>query len=171
MSERWVVREAVRQDIDRVVELWAEHVDFHASLDPRFERREESGKEFGSHLGSRLGQEDFLLLVAEVEGEVVGFINGELTNRPPCFVHRAHGFINDLAVSPRWQRRGAGGVLVKEAMAWFHERGAPTVEARVLKTNSLAMGFWRKAGFEPYMQIVRVVVDSHEQSRESGESP
>ena len=40
-------------------------------------------------------------------------------------------------------------------MTWFRERGVPTVEANVLMVNPAAMGFWAKAGFEPYLQTMR----------------
>lgn len=161
MNERPWIREATSRDIDRLVDLWAEHVDFHARLDPRFERGRGSEAGFAEYLREGIERDDFLLLVAELGGGVVGFLNGELSSFPPCFVQRAHGLINDMAVSPRWQRRGIGTDLLQRAMAWFGEKGAPTVEGRVLMANPLAMGFWAKAGFEPYMQIIR--------SRPSGE--
>ena len=155
MIEDGVIRRATDQDIDRIVELWAEHVEFHAELDPRFERRGGSEDGFADHLRGRLGQEDFLLLVAEVENQVIGFLNGELSNHPPCFTARAHGSIDNLAVSRQWQRHGHGTGLLKESMRWFAERGVPTVELRVLMGNPLAMRFWEKAGFQPYMQTFR----------------
>jgi len=155
MIENGMVRRATDKDIDRIVELWAEHVDFHAELDPQFERRGGSKDRFADHLRGRLGQGDFLLLVVEVEGEVIGFLNGELSNYPPCFASRAHGFIDNLAVSPQWQRHGHGTALLEKSMGWFAERSVPTVELRVLMANPLAMGFWGKAGFQPYMQTFR----------------
>ncbi|MGD2153714.1 MAG: GNAT family N-acetyltransferase [Gemmatimonadales bacterium] len=155
MVDQHSVREASEQDIDRVVELWAEHLDFHARFDPRFRRREGSEDGFADHLRSRLGDVDFLLLVAEIDGEVEGFLHGELSDYPPCFADRSHGLIYDLAVSPRRQRAGLGTALLENGMAWFSAKGVPTVEGRVLMSNPVAMAFWRKSGFEPYVQTFR----------------
>lgn len=152
------LREAGPEHIDRVVKLWAEFVDFHADLDARFERREGSKEGFGDHLRSRLDEKGCLLLVAEADGEVVGYLNAELGQYPPCFANRAHGIVEDLAVHPSWQRSGVGAALLERAMAWFSEKGVEAVEARVLTANPLAMAFWRKAGFEPYMQTFRTFV-------------
>jgi ribosomal protein S18 acetylase RimI-like enzyme len=163
MTEPGVVRNATNQDIDRIADLWAEQLDFHAGIDPRFERRPGSRDGFADHLRGRLGQGDFILLVAEVEGEVIGFLNGELSNYSPCFVSRAHGFIDNLAVSPRWQRNGHGTALLKKSMSWFTERGVPAVELRVLMANPLAMGFWEKAGFQPYIQTFRTPTNPPEE--------
>jgi GNAT superfamily N-acetyltransferase len=149
------VREAYQDDVGRVVELWAEMVDFHAQYDPRFQRGQGSEEGFATHLSEKLDDPDYLLLVAEVDGEVVGFLNGELQKYPPCFEHRDHGFIHNVAVSSDAQRGGVGTTLLKEAMAWFTGTGSSTVEGKVLMANPAAMEFWQKTGFEPYMQIIR----------------
>jgi ribosomal protein S18 acetylase RimI-like enzyme len=161
MVDQRSVREASQQDIDRVVELWAEHVDFHAQFDPRFLRGEGSEDGFAHHLRSHLGDTDFLLLVGEIDGEVAGFLHGELSDYPPCFANRTHGVINDLAVSPQWRRAGLGAALLEKGMAWFSAKGVPTVEGRVLLSNPVAVAFWQKTGFEPYMQTIRASTKSH----------
>ena len=162
MVHKHSVRDATQQDIDRVVELWAEHVDFHAQCDPRFERREGSEDGFAQHLRTQLDKSDYLLVVGEIDGEVAGFLNGELSDYPPCFAHRAHGFIDNLAVSPQWQRAGLGTALVEKAMAWFSAKGVTTVEGRVLLSNPMAMAFWQKTEFEPYMHTIRARTGLHE---------
>ncbi|MFG1691583.1 GNAT family N-acetyltransferase, partial [Gemmatimonadota bacterium] len=113
-------------------------------------------------LRSHLDDADHLLLVAEMDGEVVGFLNGELLEYPPCFEHRSHGFIDNMAVSPQWQRIGLGTALLEKGMAWFSAKGVPTVEGKVHLSNPLAMGFWQKTGFEPYMQTVRAPTKASE---------
>jgi ribosomal protein S18 acetylase RimI-like enzyme len=155
MVNRFTVRDATPNDVDRVVALWGEHVDFHAVCDPRFLRRAGSEDGFAQHLRSHLGKADYLLLVAEIDGDVVAFLNGELLQYPPCFADRDHGFIDNMAVSSQWQRRGIGTALLERAMAWFSAKGVPAVEGKVLLSNPLAMGFWRKTSFQPYMQTIR----------------
>ena len=155
MIAKCSVREATKRDVERVVELWAKHVDFHAECDARFLRMDGSEDGFARHLCDRIDESDHLLLVAEIDGDVVGFLNGELLKYPPCFAQREHGFIDNLAVSARWQRHGVGTTLLQHAMTWFAANGVPTVEGKVLLSNPVAMGFWRKTHFEPYMQTIR----------------
>jgi ribosomal protein S18 acetylase RimI-like enzyme len=162
MVDQRSIRDATPQDIARVVQLWAEHVDFHAQCDPRFLRKEGSEDGFAQHLRAKLGESDYLLLVAEIDGEVVGFLNGELSAYPPCFEHRTHGFIDNLAVSPQRQRAGLGTTLLEKAMAWFSAKGVTTVEGRVLMSNPVATAFWQKTAFEPYMHTIRAATDLHE---------
>lgn len=158
MARECRVREATLGDVDQVVELWVEHVDFHAELDPRFRRARGSEEGFREHLRENLGRAEFLLLVGEYGGDVVGFLHGELLRYPPCFEHRSHGFISDLAVTGSNQRAGLGSALLEEGMAWFSGKGVPTVEGKVLMSNPKAMCFWERAGFEPYMQTFRASV-------------
>lgn len=156
------MREATDRDIDRVVELWAEHVDFHGNLDSRFERVQESEAVFRGHLRLNLGRTEFLLLVAVADGEIVGFLHGEVLQHPPCFARRTHGFISDLAVSPHWQRAGFGTALLERGMAWFSEKGVCVVEGKVLMSNPKAVGFWQGTEFEPYMQTFRASTEHGE---------
>jgi hypothetical protein len=48
-----------------------------------------------------------------------------------------------------------GTALLQRAMAWFSAKGACTVEGRVLLSNPIAMAFWEKTEFEPYMHTIR----------------
>ncbi len=155
MFEQTLIREATARDLERVVEIWVGFLDFHARLDPRFVRKTGSEREFAQHLERRLKDEDCLLLVGEVEEGVVGYLNGEMGSYPPCFAQRIHGVIQDLAVAPPWQRRGIGTALLQAAMAWFQRKGVTAVEAGVLAKNPLATSFWKRVGFEPYMQTFR----------------
>ena len=162
MADQGSVREATQHDIDKVVELWAELVSFHARYDPRYMMKAGADNGFADHLRSHLDDANHLLLVAEMDGEVVGFLNGELLEYPPCFEHRSHGFIDNMAVSPQWQRIGLGTALLEKGMAWFSAKGVPTVEGKVHLLNPLAMGFWQKTGFEPYMQTIRAPTKASE---------
>ncbi len=66
---------------------------------------------------------------------------------PPVFTPRKIGFINEVAVADEFRRRGIGTSLVNEAVAWFHSRGANSVELSVYAKNQVAKEFWHKLGF------------------------
>lgn len=155
MKEECRVRAAGLGDIDRIVELWAELVDFHLEFDPRYARHAGAEAGFAQWLRETIDDDDRLLLVVEVEGAVVGFTNGELASYPPCFAHRAHGYLDNMTVASGFRRRGLGTALLEAALAWFRAKGVPTVEGRVHLDNAAGMAFWRKTEFRPYMQMIR----------------
>jgi len=85
------------------------------------------------------------VLVAEVDGEVAGYIR-TLPGMPPGVGdHVAH--INGFAVAPGRQRQGIGRALLDRAIASARARRARRVTLRVLGTNHAARGLYESAGF------------------------
>ena len=58
--------------------------------------------------------------------------------------------IHDIAVSPRWQRRGVGRALLAAAQAEARARGCCKLTLEVLQGNRGALAAYAQAGFEPY---------------------
>ena len=86
--------------------------------------------------------------LAFVDGEPAGVVN--------CFegvsTFRAQPLLNihDIAVSPRFQRRGVGSALLAAVEADARARGCCKITLEVLEGNSQAVAAYLKAGFEPY---------------------
>ena len=90
----------------------------------------------------------FLGWLAFVDGEPAGVVN--------CFegvsTFRAQPLLNihDIAVSPRFQRRGVGRALLAAVEAEARARGCCKITLEVLENNEGAVQAYLKAGFEPY---------------------
>ena len=86
--------------------------------------------------------------LAFVDGEPAGVVN--------CFegvsTFRAQPLLNihDIAVSPRFQRRGVGSALLAPVEADARARGCCKIRLEVLEGNSSAVAAYLRAGFEPY---------------------
>jgi ribosomal protein S18 acetylase RimI-like enzyme len=148
------IRQATLSDIPKVVDLWAEHVDFHAAYDAHFTRKQNSEEVFSNYLREQIDNPGLLLLVAESGAKIVGFLLAELGKYPPCFVQRDYVAISDIAVTKDFRRRGIGRQLLAEAMKWFASKGIDRIETRVATTNPLSTQFWRQMGFSPYIEIM-----------------
>jgi GNAT superfamily N-acetyltransferase len=96
-----------------------------------------------SWLGEAAGSATRCLLVAQVEGQVVGFIHGQLAGGPPPVLPRLDGEITDLYVAPASRRRGLARALVAALTAWFTAHGAGKI------VLSAAVAFWQAQGFAP----------------------
>ena len=79
--------------------------------------------------------EDELVIVAEVDGEVVGFVS---IDQPERFIH-------NLFIDPAWQQRGIGTVLLREALAELRGTAQLTCAAR----NAAARAFYEHNGWVP----------------------
>ena len=144
------IRPAKVKDIPWVIELWKEHLDYHAGWDPYFERAAGAEAGFGEYLTQNLA--NIGLFVAETDdGRLVGFILLEMATRPPCFVNRTYGMITDIAVTEEFRHRTIGQQLLEQALSWFVERDVHRIETSILDINPLSTSFWRSAGFKCYL--------------------
>ncbi len=92
-----------------------------------------------------------LFLVAEVDGEVVGYIM--------CRVERGYsefsrffkpvrkGHVISIAVLPGYRRMGIGTALMKKALLRMAERGVDEVYLEVRISNIPAINMYKKLGF------------------------
>lgn len=85
------------------------------------------------------------VLVAEVEGVVVGYVS--ITNTIPLPSHEHVLQIDGLAVTPESGRRGIGRRLVAAAVAEAQARGARKLSLRVLGSNQGAQCLYASSGF------------------------
>jgi len=86
----------------------------------------------------------------------LAFVGTEAAGVVNCFegvsTFRAQPLVNihDIAVSPRFQRRGVGGALLAAVEAEARARGCCKITLEVLEGNTSAIAAYLKAGFEPY---------------------
>lgn len=132
-----VVREARRDEIGAVVELW--HA---AGAEPGVTDNPESVE----HLLERDGG---ALLVADDDGRLVGTVIAGWDGW--------RGNLYRLAVLPSHRREGIGLALVDVAEQRLRARGAARITALVMHEHEHAMGFWRAAGYELDARITRFV--------------
>jgi ribosomal protein S18 acetylase RimI-like enzyme len=88
---------------------------------------------------------DIRALVAEQDGQVIGFIG--LMVFPSFHRDGLHGYITALVVDEKLRGSGAGGELLKAAEAWFAEREVKRVSLTTALHREAAHGFYEKRGY------------------------
>jgi ribosomal protein S18 acetylase RimI-like enzyme len=145
-------REAIKEDIPKLIELWKELMDFHRARDIFFSRSKEGPEKFGNFLLENMSKDDAIVYVAETEREVVGYTLAMIQDYPPVFEIRQYGLISDLAVTAKYRRSGVGMHLVGIAKDWFIQKGMIRAEIGVAVTNEISTAFWSKMGFRAYKE-------------------
>ena len=100
-----------------------------------------------------------LFLVGEIEGCLVGSCMAGYEG------HR--GWLNYLAVSPAYQRRGYASALVRAAEKLLGEKGCPKINLQVRTSNTGVIQFYAQQGFavdEVVSMGKRLVVDDPTES-------
>jgi ribosomal protein S18 acetylase RimI-like enzyme len=94
---------------------------------------------------------DTVVLVAERDGEVLGYVYAGLEPmswkelRAPC------GYIHDVYVDERARGAGAGERLVRAAIEWLEARAAPRVVLMSASRNDAAQRLFVRLGFRHTM--------------------
>lgn len=105
-----------------------------------------------------LQQRNCIGMVAELEGEVVGYIVYEMG--------RADFHVMNLAVRPDVRRRGVGQQLITKIISKLRTGQRTEVGLEVRETNLAAQLFFRRLGF----QAIRVLKDFYEDTVEDAYS-
>lgn len=158
--EGLVVRAARPEDVDEILRLWVQMVDFHADRDAALRMRTDTEAQESMRTYFRAGLEnpDGLLLVAEIahaEG-LAGFLFAHIRTISPLALPPTAGFISDLCVDDRWRRHGIGRELYLAARDWFRERGQTVIRLNAATTNPVAQTFWRAMGASELMVLMKI---------------
>ncbi len=101
--------------------------------------------------------ENTVVFVAEVEGKIVGYSLGWISQ--PWAYKGKRGYICDCFVEKSYRRRGIGKALVKAMLELFINRGVECVEADVYSSNVPSLKLFKKLGFEEVFKRLRFTVD------------
>ena len=85
------------------------------------------------------------ILVAEIEGIIVGFVN--FTTRKTILHRGLSGLIDELIIAKSHRGKGIGKQLLSGAIEKSRQLGCCEVEVSTEKTNIKAREFYRQCGF------------------------
>ena len=102
-------------------------------------------------LGTQLRDKDVVVLVAEQNGTVVGYVYAGLEPQSWKELREACGFIHDVVVDERGRRAGIATALIAAATAWLREPGAPRVMLWTAQRNEGAQRLFERLGFRRTM--------------------
>jgi len=80
---------------------------------------------------------------------LIGFISGELAATVIAGYEGHRGWLNYLAVAPRFRRQGLGRKMAAEAEAVLRQMGCPKINIHIRTGNTEVIEFYRRIGFKP----------------------
>jgi ribosomal protein S18 acetylase RimI-like enzyme len=149
-----LIRPATPADRPALGRLGALLVGLHHDLDPHRFIPPGPGTEqgYGGWLVSQLNRPDVVLLVAEREGEVIGYAYAGMEGTDYMALRGPAGALYDIVVDPAHRRDGVGRTLLDAAIAALQARGAPQVVLSTAEGNVGAQRLFQSAGFRPTMR-------------------
>jgi ribosomal protein S18 acetylase RimI-like enzyme len=153
MSSPVTVRPATPADEKAMGRLGAMLVAEHHAFDPlRFIAPiPELAQRYGAFLASQADRSDKIVLVAEREGEVVGYAYGGVEGNDYMVLRGPAGEIYDVVVDPDHRRQGLGTALFAAVLDALESLGAPRVVLFTADKNHGAQAMFAKLGFRRTM--------------------
>jgi len=124
------------EDYDAVIMLWQRA---GLSFEPQ-------GRDSRAAISRQIEDSGHLMFVAEADGQIIGTVFGSHDGRK--------GWINRLAVDPRYRRQGLAQQLIKRAEDALAREGLIIVAALVEAPNEPSLKLFRKLGYEERRDIV-----------------
>jgi len=152
------VREARVSDRHTIARLWRELMLWHEELDCRLAPADDGIQKYARHVQDLVQERDGHVLVAEeiATGDIVGYLLGELQQRPPLSKPGRFGFISDIYVREGWRRHGVASALFEEMRLWCKVRKATSIELYISENNDAALAYWNSMGFTPFLKLVHL---------------
>jgi ribosomal protein S18 acetylase RimI-like enzyme len=79
---------------------------------------------------------------------LVGFVSGELAATVMAGYEGHRGWLNYLAVAPRFRRQGLGRKMVAEAETRLRQMGCPKINIQIRAGNTAVIEFYNRIGFK-----------------------
>src|SRR5258705_913727 len=148
-----VIRPATSADVRAIGRLGAMLVRTHHDFDPRrfiaATPRTEDG--YASFLATQLREPSVIVLVAERDGELLGYAYAGIEGTDYMALRGPAGVLYDIVVDPAQRGRGVGRLLLDATLAALTARGAPRVVLSTAERNEPAQRLFARAGFRRTM--------------------
>jgi ribosomal protein S18 acetylase RimI-like enzyme len=147
------IRPAAPADLDAIGRLGALLVRTHHDFDPdRFlAATPQTQHAYGSFLGTQLAEPDTIILVAERDGEVVGYTYAGIEGTDYMSLRGPAGVLYDIVVDPPYRGQGVGRMLLDATLEALQADGAPRVVLSTAERNEAAQRLFARAGFRRTM--------------------
>jgi ribosomal protein S18 acetylase RimI-like enzyme len=151
------IRNAVDADLDELIRLNAQVQRLHAQVYPADFKSSTDEGEVRDFLASVMRRPDHTILVAQIDGAVVGYAWFEIQDRPqtPFTWSKKRVFLHHICVDSGQRRLGIGSALVTRVEERALAGGIGEVALDMWSLNDTAQAFFKSCGLKTYRLFLR----------------
>ncbi len=155
------IRDATEKDLKGIVELWELLVEQHRTYSDHFAIARDGRRKWARYLRQKFSEPSTKLIVAEEEGELVGFMMCLLSPQESIFAEKATGVVSDAFVRKDRRKKGVMKEMLRVALRWFDKNKMKSVEVSIAAANLEARAAWGQLGFKPFLVRNRLQLDKY----------
>jgi GNAT superfamily N-acetyltransferase len=154
-SMAFVIRKASGQDLAELRRLWQERKEVYLkNADPSVLGLA-TADAWQNTISAWLTRSDVTVLVADREGQLIGYMIGWVRENLPLLTPAHYGLISEMSVDGHCKQGGVGTALFQAMQAWFKTHHLDYVEVRVPRLQPIEQAFWRALGAEQHLDELR----------------
>lgn len=145
------IRKAETRDILEIQRLYRQLDGHHADLLPEVFQPVDGNARENNFVQKWIDRDAADYLLAELDGQVVGFVTVERAAHPKHSMFRPHEFalIDNAVVDKPYRGKGLGTTLFHAAIDWARNHGLRHVQTSVWDKNAGTREFYLAQGFRP----------------------
>jgi GNAT superfamily N-acetyltransferase len=151
-SLQFNVREAVLEDLSILKKFEQSLIAFERPFAPNLRE----GAILYYDIGDLIVRKDALLLVAEINGEVVGSGYALLKKAAPYKKPEKYTYLGFMHVIPQKRGKGIIGNIIDGLVKWSHEKNIYEIQLDVYAENESAIRAYKKLGFKSDLLKMRL---------------
>jgi ribosomal protein S18 acetylase RimI-like enzyme len=112
------------------------------------------GSEGTQYFTKRITQADGCVFIAKVNGKIVGYLSGGLTQREDYRNLPVCAELESMYILDDYRSNGIGSKLYAEFLAWCKSKNVSKIVVEASAGNKLGIDFYKKNGFNEYSLIL-----------------
>ncbi|MBW1294253.1 GNAT family N-acetyltransferase [Aquimarina litoralis] len=148
-----IIRTATIEDLPTLLDFEQEIIATEIPMDPTLI----SSKKINYYdLSEYIKADHTEVVVAEIDGEIVGSGYGQIRDRKVFFKETVMGYIGFMFVKEDYRGMGVSQNIIKYLSDWFRSKNIYELHLDVYDQNPRAIRAYEKAGFKKYLVKMRI---------------
>lgn len=150
-----IIRKATKNDLPVLDTFMDDLVNAERPMDVTIKE----GKVVYYDLESFITNEDSVLYVAELNGELVATGDAKIESNKTYLKHANHAYLGFMFVPEKHRGNGYNKLIVDELFAWCKNKNVHEIRLDVYNSNPSAIRAYEKVGFEKHMIHMRMNIN------------
>lgn len=153
-AEHLIIREAKIEDLDAVLNLCHQLVLYDYKFDNTLDRNWADSAIGRGLFTARIVNHDGIVLVADLDGQIVGYLIGGLIEPIPYRKVKVLAELEEIFVLDVYRSYAIGSKLLDRFYKWCRAEKAEKIQVVVSRDNHRGLNFYHRMGFHEHNMVL-----------------